>query len=87
MKEFVVYTGLRLLLFVSSFLVIGGVWALFSDEDVNLLIPLLGAMVLSAIGSYYLLKGPRERFAAKIEERANRAASKFDEMRSKEDAD
>ena len=44
-------------------------------------------MFVSAIGSVYLLKGPRERFAAKIEERAKRASSKFEEMRSKEDVD
>jgi uncharacterized membrane protein len=86
-KEFLVYTGLRLGMFVSAFVIIAGVWALASDQKVNLFLPLLIAMIISAVGSVYLLKGPRERFAAKIEERAHRAASKFEEMRSKEDAD
>ena len=87
MKEFVVYTGLRLGMFVSAFVIVAGIWALASDQKVNLIWPLLIAMVVSAVGSVYLLKGPRERFAARIEERANRAAAKFEEMRSKEDVD
>jgi len=86
-KEFVVYTGLRLGMFVSAFVIVAGIWALASDQKVNLIWPLLIAMVVSAVGSVYLLKGPRERFAARIEERANRAAAKFEEMRSKEDVD
>lgn len=87
MKEFLVYTGLRLGLFVSSFAVVAGLWALLSESDVNLIWPLVVAMVVSAVGSVYLLKGPRERFAAKIEERARRASAKFEELRSKEDVD
>ena len=87
MKEFVVYTGLRLGMFVSAFVIVAGIWALASDQKVNLIWPLLIAMVVSAVGSVYLLKGPRERFAARIEERANRAAAKFEEMRSKEDVE
>ena len=87
MKEFVIYTGLRLGMFVATFAVVFGIWALASGEDVPLIWPLLVAMVVSAVGSVYLLKGPRDRFAAKIEERAARASSRFEEMRSKEDVD
>jgi hypothetical protein len=86
-KEFLVYTGLRLGMFVSAFVVVAGVWALVSDEQFSLIWPLLIAMVVSAVGSAYLLKGPRERFAARIEARAERASAKFEEMRSKEDSD
>ena len=87
MKEFLIYTGLRLGLFVSAFAIVAGIWTLISDNGVNLIWPLLIAMVVSAVGSIYLLKGPRERFAAKIEARAARASAAFEEMRSKEDVD
>ncbi len=87
MKEFLVYTGLRLGMFVSAFVIVGGLWALASGGEVNLIWPLLVAMVVSAVGSVYLLKGPRERFAARIEQRAGRASARFEEMRGKEDAD
>lgn len=87
MKEFAVYTGLRLGLFVSTFVVVAGIWGLASDSDVELIWPLLIAMVVSAVASAYLLKGPRERLAAKVEARAARASAKFEEIRSKEDVD
>jgi hypothetical protein len=86
-KEFLVYTGLRLGLFVSTFVVLAGIWALVSDEDVQLIWPLVAAMVISGVVSTYFLKGPRERFAAKIEHQAQRASAKFEQMRSKEDVD
>jgi uncharacterized membrane protein len=86
-KEFLIYTGLRLGLFVSTFAIVAGIWTLVSDHGVDLIWPLLIAMVVSAVGSIYLLKGPRERFAAKIEARAARASAAFEEMRSKEDVD
>jgi mannitol-specific phosphotransferase system IIBC component len=87
MKEFLVYTGLRLGLFVSAFVIVAGIWALASDQEVNLIWPLLIAMLVSAVASAYLLKGPRERLAARIEDRARRASAKFEEMRGKEDVD
>jgi hypothetical protein len=85
-KEFLVYTGLRLGLFVSAFIVVAGVWSLLSDE-IPLLWPLLIAMLASAVASAYFLKGPRDRLAAKVSQRAERASEKFEEMRSKEDED
>lgn len=86
MREFLVYTGLRLALFVAAMSVVGGIWALFSDE-VDLLLVILIAAIVSAVGSAYLLRGARERFAARVQERAARASRRFEEMRSKEDAD
>ncbi|MBF4163878.1 DUF4229 domain-containing protein [Nocardioides acrostichi] len=86
MKEFAIYTGLRLLLFVAAVGVVLGVWALLSDS-VNLLVALVAALVISGVGSYFLLNGPREALARTIDERARRATAKFDEMRAKEDAE
>lgn len=86
MKEFVVYTGLRLGLLASTFVGVFGVWAIFSDE-VPLIWVLLIAAVLSSVLSIKFLAGPRERLALKVEERAHRASARFEEMRSKEDND
>lgn len=86
MKEFAVYTALRLGLLASTFLGVFGVWALFSDE-VPVIWVLLIAAVLSSVLSIKFLAGPRERLALKVEERAQRASAKFEEMRSKEDLD
>ena len=47
--------------------------------------PFLVAVVISAVASFYLLRGMRERFALVVEARANRASQKFEEMRAKED--
>ena len=85
MKDFLVYTVARLGLLVASFLVIGGVFrALGSD---NILVVLILAAVLSAVASYYLLQGPRARFAARVDSRASRVAQRFEESRAKEDGD
>jgi HAMP domain-containing protein len=45
------------------------------------------AAVVSAVASYYLLRGPRERFAARVEDRAGRMTRKIEESRTKEDVD
>lgn len=84
MKEFWIYTLLRLGLFAATFVVIAGVWLLFTDH-VSVLAPLILAALVSAIGSVTLLKGPRERFARKVEERAGRISARFEELRSAED--
>ena len=85
MKDFLVYTVARLGLLVASFLVIGGIFrALGSD---NILVVLILAAVVSAVASYYLLQGPRARFAARVDSRASRVAQRFEESRAKEDGD
>ncbi|MCW2794432.1 MAG: hypothetical protein JWO76_3530 [Nocardioides sp.] len=85
-KEFVVYTALRILLFVASLGIVVGVWLLLSDS-----MPIVWAVVIafamSGIASYFLLNGPRAAFAARVEERASKAAAAFDERRAREDAD
>ena len=88
MKDFVTYTVARIGLFVASYAVIAGVYMLVTQSNsVPILWPLLLAAVLSAVASYYLLRGPRERFAAQVDARATAAARRFEEVRSKEDRD
>ena len=86
MKEFWVYTLMRLGLFVGTFAIVFGVWFLVSG-DVPVLWVIVIAFVVSGVGSYYLLERQREAFAAKVEGRASKAAQRLEEQRSKEDAD
>lgn len=88
MKEFAVYTVARIALFVASYAVIAGAYVLLSGtSSVPLVWPLLLAAVVSAVASLYLLKGPRARFAARVEERASNISRRFEEARAKEDQD
>jgi hypothetical protein len=85
-KDFVIYTLARIGLFVASFALIAGVWMLVTDRDsVPLIWPLVLAAVVSAVASYYLLQGPRARFAARVDARATTMARRFEESRAKED--
>jgi uncharacterized membrane protein YfcA len=85
-KEFVVYTGLRLLMFAATFGIIVGVWLLVADKA-NILVAVVIAFIVSGLGSYFLLNGQREAFAQRVEARAARATKAFDELKAKEDAD
>ncbi|GAA2010031.1 hypothetical protein GCM10009719_20270 [Nocardioides kribbensis] len=85
-KEFVVYTALRLVLFAASLAVVMGVWLSVAGQA-NLLWSFVLAFVISGIGSYFLLNGPREAFARRVDERARRAASRFEEIKAREDAE
>lgn len=88
MKEFVIYTVARLGLFVASYAVISGIYMLVTGTDsVPLIWPLLLAAIVSAVASLYLLKGPRTRFAARVEQRAATMTRRFEEARAKEDQD
>ena len=86
MKEFWVYTGLRIVVFVAALLVVSGVWMLVSDE-VPLFWPVLIAFAVSGIASYFLLARQRDAFARRVETRAARMSDRFEEMRAREDAD
>ena len=86
MKEFWVYTGLRILLFLASLAVVAGIWAALDDE-VNMVWAVVIAFLVSGLGSYFLLARQREAFAQRVEVRAQRASAKIEEMRSKEDTD
>ncbi len=84
-KEFVVYTLMRLLLFVAVLAVVLGLWILLLGEESSLLWPLLVSFVISGVLSVSLLNRPREAFARKVESRAQRAASRLEGRRSAED--
>lgn len=86
MKEFVVYTLLRIVLFLGTLGIILGIWVLVADEA-NLFLAVVVAFVVSGFGSYFLLARQRAAFAQRVETRAERATAAFEEMRAKEDAD
>lgn len=85
-KEFAVYTAMRIGLFLTSLVVVVGVWMLIAGE-----VPLLWAVVIafavSGVGSYFLLNRQREAFARRVDERARRMAQRYDDAKSREDVD
>ncbi len=87
MKEFVTYTVLRLMLFVTTYAVLAGLWVLAFGRGGMLLLPFLAAVIVSSLLSLRLLAPQRERFAGVVQARAERAATKFDEIKSREDSD
>jgi uncharacterized membrane protein YfcA len=86
MREFAVYTGLRLLMFAATFGIIVGVWLLVG-EKANILVAVVVAFIVSGVGSYFLLNRPREALAKRVEVRAARATKAFEERKAKEDVD
>lgn len=85
-REFAVYTALRMLLFVATYAVIGGIGVLVWGQG-TLLVSFLLAVVVSAVLSVKLLKRQRDAFALKVQRRAEAASSKMEERRSREDVD
>jgi len=85
-KEFWIYTLLRMLLFVASLGIVVGVWFLLADE-VLVLWAVVIAFLMSGVGSYFLLNRPREALARRVQTRAEAMTTKVEEMRSKEDVD
>jgi hypothetical protein len=87
-KEFLVYTGLRLAMFVVALAVVVGIWSVptggsltYNDVFWSFVI----AFVASGVASYFLLDPFREAFARKVQARAERATARFEERRSRED--
>lgn len=86
MKDFVVYTALRILLFVGCYALLAGLWVLLGGGDTGAFVwPFIGAAIVSSLLSLRLLNGPRERFAASVQARAARASSRFEEIKARED--
>ena len=83
MKEFAVYTGLRLVLFAVCF---GVLWAGLRSW-LGLFPLLLLALLASSILSVFVLRVARDRLAAVIERRATRMSQRIDAVRSAEDDD
>ena len=86
-KPFLIYTALRLSLFVTTYAVLAGIWVLAFGQDGMLLLPFLAAVIISALLSLKLLAPQRERFAAVVQARAERVSRRFEEQKSKEDVD
>jgi uncharacterized membrane protein len=86
-KEFVVYTAMRIVLFLASFGVVVGVMALVLDGRYNLFWAVILAFLISGIASYFILNRQREAFARRVEERASRASAAFEERKAREDRD
>ena len=86
MKEFWIYTGLRVLLFLATLAVVFGIWLLVADE-----VPVLWAVVIafaiSGVASFFLLDRSRQAFAQRVQARAERASAALEAQRSKEDVD
>ena len=85
-KEFVVYTGLRLLMLLATFGIVIGIWLMVADSA-NIFVAIIIAFVVSGVGSYFLLNRPRQALAQHVEVRAARASKAFEQMKAKEDAD
>jgi uncharacterized protein (DUF983 family) len=83
MKEFAIYTGLRLALFLVTF---GILWVAFHTWLSAWPLALL-ALFITAILSLFVLRSARDRLAAKIDERAARIASRMEAARTAEDDD
>jgi multisubunit Na+/H+ antiporter MnhE subunit len=84
-KEFAVYTGLRVLMFAATFGIVFGVWLLVAGKA-NVFVALVVGFVVSGLGSYFLLNRQREALAQRVETRAARATQAFEQMRAREDA-
>ena len=85
-KEFAVYNVMRLLLLASWVVIVIGVWSLFSDE-VPILWALIIALLGSGISSWFLLRRQREALALRLQGGAEKASSKFEQMRQPVDGD
>ena len=87
-KPFLIYTALRMALFVATFAVISVITVLvFGGNGVTWMVSVVVAAVVSSLLSLRVLAGPRDRFAQVVEARAARAHEKFEEIRASEDAD
>jgi predicted Co/Zn/Cd cation transporter (cation efflux family) len=86
-KEFIVYTVLRLVLFMASFGIVVGVMALVLDGRYNLFWAIVLAFLISGVASFFVLDRQREAFARRVEARAARASAAFEQRKAREDQD
>lgn len=83
MKEFWIYTGLRLLSLVATFGIVAGIWSLVAGE-VDIFFAVIVAFLISGALSFFVLDPQRRAFAEKVEARAAKAV---EAARAKEDAE
>jgi hypothetical protein len=86
-KEFAIYTALRLGIFVACYALFGWLYVEAFGRTGALVWPFLAAIVISSLISLKVLAPQRERFAARVEARARRASAKFEERKAREDRD
>lgn len=83
-----IYTLMRLALFVVVYAVVLGVWTLvFGSGPLIQLPPLVIAMLISGIVAFVLLDEQREAFAERVDARAKRVSTSYEKSRSREDED
>ncbi|WP_067439006.1 DUF4229 domain-containing protein [Nocardioides jensenii] len=85
MKEFAVYTLLRIVLFAGALGITVGIWGLITDDGVPMIWAIVIAFVISGIASLFLLDRQRERFARVVQTKAEKATAKFEEINASED--
>jgi hypothetical protein len=85
-KEFVIYTALRLLMFVATAALVFGIWLAVAGHAPIMWV-LLIALVVSGALSYVVLKRQRTALARHVDARARRASENFEKIRAKEDVD
>lgn len=83
MRDFAVYTGLRLVLFAAAF---GLLWLVLHDR-LSIFPILLLALVASAIASIFVLRTARDRLAGSIDARAQRISRRIEKSRRAEDGE
>ncbi|MFT4085238.1 MAG: DUF4229 domain-containing protein [Nocardioides sp.] len=81
MKEFWLYTGLRLAIFVATFAIVAGIWLLAADT-LNWFYALVISFLVSGVASIRLLNRQRQAFAGKVEAKATRTV---EAIRTRED--
>jgi hypothetical protein len=79
-KEFALYTAARLGVFLACYAVVLGLVTLLGGRDQAAgVLPLVVAVRASAALSTYLLRGLRDRFAARVQARADRIVASQDD--------
>lgn len=86
MKPFLVYTGLRIGLFVLVWVVLIGIASAFGADRSAAIWLLIAALVISSVLSLRLLERQREALAQHVQARAERATARFEQLKAKEDA-
>lgn len=86
MKEFWIYTAMRLGLFLGAFAIVFGIWLLMADS-VPVVWAIVIAFLISGVASFLLLDQQRNAFAQKVEARAGKVSERYEAARAKEDTD
>jgi len=89
MKAFWTYTLLRLGMLLGCYAVFSGIWFLIKDQQAlhgsDLFLVLVVSAIVSSLLSVKFLAVPRQRLAAHVQARAERATARFEKIRGRED--